>query len=189
MSFGKSYSPDKAIVDDAVRYAEKKGVLMVHAAGNSSRNNDKNNNFPNAVYEDTRDRCTTWIEVGASGPTPEELVAGFSNYGRKSVDIFAPGVGIESTMPEDSYARNSGTSMAAPVVTGVAALLMSYYPELTAKEVRDIIMNSYTNMGKNKVQIPGTKKHTKFKRLSRTGGVVNAYNAIRMAEDYRSKKS
>lgn len=185
MSFGKSYSPEKHVVDDAVRYAESKGVLMIHAAGNSSKNNDKNNNFPNPVYDDTREMCTTWIEVGASGPTMDELVASFSNYGRKSVDIFAPGVRIESTMPENEYAKNSGTSMAAPVVSGVAALLMSYYPELTAREVRQIIVNSYTDLGKNKVIVPGTSKTKRFRKLSRSGGVVNAYNALRMAEDHR----
>lgn len=189
MSFGKSYSPDKAYVDEAVRYAEEKGVLLVHAAGNSSKNNDKSNNFPNPVYEDTRDICTTWIEVGASGLTVEGLVAEFSNYGRKSVDIFAPGVKIESTVPDNQYERNSGTSMAAPVVSGVAALLMSYYPELTAKEIREIIVNSFTDMSKMKVNLPSEdNKQVKFKKLSRTGGIINTYNAFKMAEEFSSRK-
>jgi subtilisin family serine protease len=182
MSFGKSYSPHKELVDEAVRYAEKKGVLLVHAAGNSAQNNDKSNNFPNPVYEDTREVCSTWIEVGASGQSTSELVASFSNYGRKSVDIFAPGVQIKSTVPGNGYKSNSGTSMAAPVVSGVAALLMAYFPELSAKDVREIIVNSYTDLGKMKVTVPGTNKQKPFKKLSRTGGVVNAYNAVKMAE-------
>ena len=189
MSFGKSYSPQKYLVDDAVRYAESKGVLLVHAAGNSSENNDKNNNFPNPVYEDTREVCTTWIEVGASGPTLDALAAEFTNYGRKSVDLFAPGVDILSTMPVNEYAKNSGTSMAAPVVSGVAALILSYYPELTGKQVREILVNSYTDLGSAKVILPGSDKpkSVPFKKLSRTGGVVNAYNALKMAQEYSER--
>ncbi len=188
MSFGKSYSPQKYLVDEAVRYAESKGVLLVHASGNSSRNNDRSNNFPNPVYEDTRDVCTTWIEVGASGPTLDGLAAEFTNYGRKSVDIFAPGVDILSTMPGNAYAKNSGTSMAAPVVSGVAALILSYYPELTGKQVREILVNSYTDLGTAKVLLPGDKpKSVPFKNLSRTGGVVNAYNALKMAQEFSNR--
>lgn len=190
MSFGKSYSPDKVAVDEAVRYAESKGVLLIHAAGNSSNNNDKSNNFPNPVYEDTRELCTTWIEVGASGPSLDRLVASFTNYGRKSVDIFAPGVDINSTVPGDEYQKFSGTSMASPVVAGVAALVWSYFPDLTAKDLREILVNSYTDMSKVKVTRPGGKKPKKvpFKKLSRTGGIVNAYNALKMAMDYESKR-
>lgn len=189
MSFGKSYSPDKAYVDDAVRYAESKGVLLVHAAGNSSKDNDKNDNFPNAVYDDNRQTCSTWIEVGASGPYLDELVASFSNYGRKTVDVFAPGVRIESTMPDNAYKKNSGTSMAAPVVSGVAALVWSYYPQLTAEELRSILLNSVTDLKKNKVMRPGNKpKKTRFKKLSRTGGVINAYEALRLAGELVNEK-
>lgn len=189
MSFGKSYSPDKAYVDEAVRYAESKGVLLVHAAGNSSKNNDESDNFPNAVYDNDGTACSTWIEVGASGPTLEELVASFSNYGRKTVDVFAPGVAIESTMPDNAYKKNSGTSMAAPVVSGVAALVWSYYPELTAQELRAILLESVTDLRKNKVMRPGNKpKKTRFKKLSKTGGVINAYEALRLAGEQVSQK-
>ncbi len=189
MSFGKSYSPHKLVVDSAMAYAASKGVLMVHAAGNSSRNNDKSNNFPNPVYEETRERCALWIEVGASTPSADSLVAGFTNYGRRSVDIFAPGYDIYSTTPDNTYRSNSGTSMAAPVVSGVAALVWSYYPELEASDIREIITNSFTWYGKMKVQRPGKKpKKVRFRKLSRTGGVVNAYNALKMAEEYRSRQ-
>lgn len=187
MSFGKSYSPQKSLVDEAVRYAESKGVLLVHAAGNSSRNNDKSDNFPNARYTDTGELCSTWIEVGASGPSTDALVAEFSNYGRKTVDLFAPGVDVESTMPNDAYAPNSGTSMAAPVVSGVAALVWSYHPELTAAELKEILIESGTNLRSNRVYYPGSDKKTRFKKLSRSGSVVNAYNALQLASERSAK--
>lgn len=193
MSFGKSYSPNKTTVDAAVKYAESKGVLMVHAAGNSSRNNDKSNNFPNPVDEVTRELCTTWIEVGASGTDVNALAATFTNYGKRSVDVFAPGVDILSTYPGGEYKSQSGTSMAAPVVSGMAAMIWAYYPALSAKDVREIIVNSYTDYGKKKTPLPqsGGKKEkmVKFKKLSRTGGVVNVYNAIKMAETYSQTKA
>lgn len=193
MSFGKSYSPDKVAVDAAVKYAESKGVLMIHAAGNSSHNNDKINNFPNPVDEVTRELCTTWIEVGASGTDVNALAAPFTNYGKRSVDVFAPGVEILSTYPGGTYKEQSGTSMAAPVVSGMAALLMAYYPELSAKDIKEIIVNSYTDYGNKKTPLPQSggkkKKSVKFKKLSRTGGVVNVYNAIKMAETYRQSKA
>lgn len=192
MSFGKSYSPFKVEVDKAVAYAEAKNILFVHAAGNSSKNNDKSNNFPNPVNEVTREVCATWIEVGANEPLTTDLVAPFSNYGKKSVDIFAPGVDIYSTIPNNEYKKNSGTSMAAPVVAGVAALLMSYYPELSAKDVRTIIVNSYSWYGKRKVILPSSNankpKEVKFKKLSRNGGVINAFNAFKMAEEFQQNQ-
>lgn len=190
MSFGKSYSPFKTAVDEAMKYAENKGVVMVHAAGNSSRNNDKSENFPNPVYEETRELCPVWIEVGASSWDGNgDFVAGFSNYGKRSVDIFAPGVDLYSTVPGGGYRPNSGTSMAAPVVSGVAAMLFSYFPELSAKDVKQIIVNSYVDYSKVKVAHPRTGKSVKFKKLCRTGGVVNAYNAVKMANSWKSKNA
>jgi len=180
MSFGKDYSFDKKAVDDAVKYAESKDVLLVHAAGNSSLNLDKENNFPNKRYEDGG-YAKNWIEVGASTFNyDEKLAAEFSNYGRKNVDVFAPGYLINSTIPDSKYAEFSGTSMAAPVVAGVAALLRSYFPTLTAPEILEIIMKSSTPV-KMKVTIPGEeKKKTKFKKLSKSGGVANVNNAVEL---------
>jgi len=130
--------------------------------------------------------------VGANEPLTTDLVAPFSNYGKKSVDIFAPGVDIYSTIPNNEYKKNSGTSMAAPVVAGVAALLMSYYPELSAKDVRTIIVNSYSWYGKRKVILPSSNankpKEVKFKKLSRNGGVINAFNAFKMAEEFQQNQ-
>lgn len=184
MSFGKSYSPQKPAVDQAVTYAESKGVLLIHAAGNSSKNIDKNDNFPNK--KPLKGKCVeSWIEVGSSTWVPAEyMVSDFSNYGKKSIDIFAPGSDIYSTVPENGYEMLSGTSMAAPVVTGVAALIMSYYPELKAQEVKNILINSAADFKEARIDIPGESQDlVKFKRLGKNGGVVNAYNAIRLAQE------
>lgn len=187
MSFGKSHSPFKSVVDEAVRYAESKGVLLVYAAGNDGRNLDKSNNFPNKYYEDGGE-CKTWIEVGASDNSLETLPASFSNYGKKRVDVFAPGVEIYATVPKGEYKKNSGTSMASPVTAGVAATVWSYYPNLTANQVREIIVKSAVPYKKQKVTIPGSEKTTKFKSLSKTGAVVNLYEAMKMAEKMSAKK-
>ncbi|MEM6841045.1 MAG: S8 family peptidase [Bacteroidota bacterium] len=189
MSFGKSFSPNKSIVDEAVRYAEEKGVLIVHAAGNSSENIDETDNFPTKTYEN-RKSASNWIEVGASSwKGQEDFVATFSNYGKRSVDVFAPGVDVFSTTPNQGYESLSGTSMAAPVTAGVAALLMSYYPELTATQVRDIVLSSAVKLDGLKVNCPGkVGKQINFSNLSSTGGVVNAFEAVKLAESYQIDK-
>ncbi|MDZ7649583.1 MAG: S8 family serine peptidase [Cytophagales bacterium] len=142
MSFGKSFSPNKEIVDKAVRYAEQKGVLLIHAAGNDAEDNDTEKNFPSRIYDDGKE-AKNWIEVGASAwGSDEDFVGSFSNYGKKSVSLFAPGVEIYSTVPDSKYKNESGTSMASPSTAGVAAILMSYFPEFTAVEIKDILMKS-----------------------------------------------
>ncbi|RMG32037.1 MAG: peptidase S8, partial [Bacteroidetes bacterium] len=184
MSFGKDYSPHKEYVDEAVKYAEKNDVLLVHAAGNDSKNLDVENNFPTASYKvpHGKKRARNWIEVGASSWKEDEaFVASFSNYGKKEVDIFAPGVAIYSTVPEQEYKNSQGTSMAAPVVTGVAALLRAYYPQLSAVEVRQIILDSAVKYN-DQVSKPGEEETVSFASLSSTGGVVNAYEALKLAE-------
>ncbi|MFL5583038.1 MAG: S8 family peptidase [Gemmatimonadaceae bacterium] len=188
MSFGKSHSPFKASVDSAVRYAESKGVLMVHAAGNESENTTTAANFPTPVFRGGG-RAGLWIEVGAIGwRLGDSLVAPFSNYG-KVVDVFAPGMDILSTVPGGRYERESGTSMAAPVVSGLAALLMAYYPDLTAADVKRIILESAVRRADDMVLRPGGEgARVRFGDLSTTGGVVNALAAVRMAEELRSRK-
>ncbi len=183
MSFGKGYSPDKELVDKAVKYAEKKGVLLIHAAGNDGANIDETENFPTPQFENKRKSAKNWLEVGASSWTTENnFVANFSNYGKSSVDIFAPGVDIYSSVPDSKYQENSGTSMAAPVVSGVAALLMSYYPELSAADVKEILVESAIRY-EEEVNLPGSQDETiSFQKLSKTGGIVNAYEAVKMAE-------
>jgi subtilisin family serine protease len=182
MSFGKSFSPEKKWVDDAVKYAESKGVLLVHAAGNDGKNIDENDNFPTPRYGNNPEtRATNWITVGASGPTSKDLVASFSNYG-KDVDVFSPGVEIYSTLPGgDQYGNQQGTSMASPVTAGIAALILSYYPELSAKQVKYVIEKSVTPVSTVKVNKPGSEDEVLLSDISRTGGIVNAYEAIKLA--------
>lgn len=183
MSFGKAHSPRKDVVDAAVRYADERGVLMVHAAGNEAADVGDEPSFPSRYYLDGG-VAKNWIEVGASSwQAPGGLAATFSNYDLERVDVFAPGTEIYSTVPGDEYESNSGTSMAAPVVSGLAALIMSYYPELSATQVRRIILDSAVSYAEREVVRPGTEDETvRFGTLSVTGGIVNAHAALRMAE-------
>ena len=183
MSFGKAYSPYKSLVDDAVRYADSKGVLMLHAAGNDGENTSESPSFPTPEYSGGG-RAANWIEVGASSwKGRDSLVASFSNYGRTKVDLFAPGEDIYSTKAGGGYKKESGTSMASPVVAGVAALLMSYFPNLTAAETKRILLESSTKLGNQMVVKPGDAGGmVKFGDLSATGGIVNVFAAVQMAQ-------
>lgn len=182
MSFGKAYSPGKARVDSAVRYAESKGVLLVHAAGNDGENNDIVPSFPTPVLSGGA-RAKLWLEVGASSwKGTDKLATSFSNYGKQQVDLFAPGEDILSTAPGGGVKRESGTSMAAPVVSGVAALLLTYFPTLTPADVRDIIVQSVRTFPGQSVALPGGEgQQAPFAGLSRTGGVIDAYAAVKLA--------
>lgn len=241
MSFGKGYKWDKKAVDDAVKYAEAKGVLLVHAAGNDNINIDNEENYPNKYYDspeaeaykklnkkpelkdlilakaneldsrkpvDRRDmtaflkpapidsakfnlpHASNWIEVGASSyKDDEDLKASFSNYGKYTVDVFAPGFKINSTTPNSKYEEFDGTSMAAPVVSGLAALILTYHPTLKPSEVRDIIMKSVVKVN-HKIKYKNEKGETvrvPFADISVSGGIVNAYQALRLAETYQHK--
>jgi len=188
MSFGKSYSPGKEAVDKAVRYAEQKGVLLVHAAGNDAEDNDVEKNFPVRTYLDGKE-AKNWLEIGASTwGQDENFVASFSNYGKRSVDLFAPGVQIYSTTTNNTYKNEDGTSMASPASAGVAAILLSYFPELTATQVKNILEKSTRKFGNLKVQKPGGKGSVEFNQLSITGGLVNAYAAVKMAQEMKAQK-
>lgn len=181
MSFGKKFSPHKEVVDKAVKYAESKGVLLIHAAGNDGDDLDVDSNFPTRTYE-KGGQSKTWLEIGASAYGAEEdFVGSFSNYGKKSVDLFAPGVQIYSTVPDDQYENLQGTSMACPATSGVAAVLMSYFPELSAIEVKEILRESTRKFDGLKVIKPGTQEEVPFSDLSSSGGLVNVYEAVKMA--------
>lgn len=183
MSFGKHYSPDRAVVEKAIKYAQKKGVLIVHAAGNDRENKDIVMNYPTRKFIKGKKEAWNVLEVGANSRyLNESLPAKFTNYGETSVDLFAPGVYVYSTLPKNLYKESSGTSMAAPVVSGVAALLFSYFPELSAKEVKEVILES-TQPSKEEVYLPGTKELVEFSSLSVTGGIVNAYEAVKIAQN------
>ncbi len=181
MSFGKSFSPQKEAVDKAIKYAESKGVLLVHAAGNDGKNLDSEYNYPTRKL-DKSNEAKAWIEVGASSwGTDEDFVGSFSNYGKKSVTLFAPGVEIYSTTPDNTYESLQGTSMASPATAGVAAIIMSYFPELTATQVRDILAQSTRKFDGLKVQKPKSSEQVPFSELSVSGGLVNAYEAVKLA--------
>lgn len=230
MSFGKAYKWDKKVVDEAVKYAESRGVLLVHAAGNEKENIDRKDFYPSKFFdspesesynkvhkkkEKTLDQilqkapigryntvsaqlkpdpidtakfalphAKNWIEVGASAYHDDaDLKASFSNYGKYTVDVFAPGFLINSTVPGSKYEEFDGTSMAAPVVSGLAALIWSYYPKLTAIQVKDIILKSVVKpLKKVKLtDVKGTTSRVPFAELCITGGIVNAYNALELA--------
>ncbi len=181
-SFGKSYSPHSDWVRDAQAYASKKGVIFVHAAGNSGENVDVSPNFPDDNVNNGPEVSETTITVGAlESKYGSEIVANFSNYGKNNVDVFAPGGKIYSTVPENEYKPNSGTSMAAPAVAGVAALILSQYPKLKGKQVKQIILNSGLPLS-TKVVVGGDPNNIKsLSEVSKSGKIVNAYNALIMA--------
>ncbi len=194
MSFGKGYSWDKKAVDKAVKYAAKKDVLLVHAAGNDGKENFPNNNFPNDQYEKKgflgmgKKYADNWIEVGAlSWETGENMAASFSNYSKQNVDVFAPGVRMKLPIQDDKYRVMDGTSFAAPVVSGVAAMLRSYFPSLTAKQVKEIIMESSIRPKGTVIQ-PGSDELVPFNDLSVSGGMVNVFNAMIKANEIQGKK-
>ena len=187
MSFGKDFSPEKKWVDDAFRYAESKGVLLVKAAGNDNKNIDSLATYPSSTYLDGKGRASNVITVGASGdPLNGGLVAKFSNFGVKEVDVFAPGVNIYSTIPGvHSYGNLSGTSMACPVVAGVAALLLEYFPNLTPQQLKMAIEKSAVVPGL-KVTNPETRDQVELAEISKTGGIINAYGAVKYASTIKA---
>lgn len=189
MSFGKDFSPEKEWVDDAFRYAEKKGVLLIHAAGNDNKNVDSADNFPNPIYINGKGKATNVITVGASGDEKNGgLTASFSNYGKKEVDVFAPGVGIYSTIPGgNTYGNASGTSMACPVVAGIAALVLQHYPNFTPQQLKYVIEKSVV-VSNEEVKMPGTDTKVPLSDLCKTGGFVNAYEAVKLAGTIKTNK-
>ncbi len=206
MSFGKGYSPYQKEVYDAIKYAEKNDVLLVHAAGNDAENVDNVPNFPSNHYKFQTKDFTNYLTIGASTHNKKEkgtsthdkkekterteIPASFSNFGVKNVDIFAPGYQIYATVPDNKYKDLQGTSMAAPMVSGVAALIKSYFPELTMVEVKNIILESAKDLKKKKVQAPGKGEDDEkvlFGTLSQTGGIVNVYKAVKLAKKKTKK--
>ncbi|MBC7874096.1 MAG: S8 family peptidase [Ferruginibacter sp.] len=188
MSFGKGFSPEKKWVDEAVKYAESKGVLLVHAAGNDARNIDTTFNYPTPLFLDGK-RPNNWITVGASGDLKAGgLTASFSNYGKKEVDVFAPGVKIYSTVPGgNTYQNLQGTSMASPVVAGLAAFILEYYPNLSAAQVKMVIEKSAGKLT-DKVKNPETGDMVALSDISMSGGLVNAYEAIKLASTIKGER-
>lgn len=192
MSFGKGASPQKAAIDEAVKYAMKHDVLLVAGAGNDNEEINPENNFPNdrfikkGLFQPRF--ANNWIEVGAvNWKNDEDLAADFSNYSKTHVDVFAPGVEIYSTVPDSKYKRLQGTSMASPMVAGQAALIRSYFPELTARQVKSVILGSVTP-STAKIKKPGSEDMVTLGDLCATGGYVNTYKAVQLAAQTKGKR-
>ena len=178
MSFGKAYSPHQKEVYEAFKYADSKGVLLIHAAGNDAKDIDVEPNYPTSMYSFQTEQLDHFVTIGASTKNKgSELVASFSNYGAKGVDVFAPGFEIFNAVPQSEYMNLQGTSMAAPMVAGAVAMLKSYFPKLTMKEIKEIMYETSTKYPK----VEG------FAEKSVTGGVINIYKAAKVCKK-RSKK-
>src|SRR5690606_14662749 len=190
-SFGKSFSPEATWVYDAIQYAASRDVLVVHAAGNDGKDLDdpENPNYPNDHRFGSTEFVDNVITVGAlTSSYGSEMVATFSNYGKQNVDVFAPGDKIYSTMPNNEYEFQGGTSMAAPAVAGVAALIRSHYPDLSAPQIKDILMQSGLRT-KTSVIVAGEQDNaTSFDNISKSGKMVNAYNALILADNISKGK-
>lgn len=184
-SFGKRYSPYKHFVDSAIKYAEKNDVLIVLGAGNDQKNNDIKPNYPNKYYSNDKEARNV-IVVGASTKYPGKgMVADFSNYGKNQVDLFAPGVDIQALNTNNRTRKISGTSAAAPVVSGIAALIKAYYPEIPAGILKEVIMKSTKKYPSVHVRVPGNKyAELPFFYFCKTSGIVNAYYAIALTKEY-----
>lgn len=184
MSFGKGFSPHSDKVREAIIYAESKGVLLVNAAGNDGADIDKVPTYPNDSVDNAPEVANNMITVGAIGPSlNRRMVAPFSNYGFNNVDIFAPGAIVYSTTPSNNYNSFSGTSMAAPAVSGVAALIRSYFPKLSPRAVKKVIMESGLTIATD-VRVGADGLETKLGEVSRTGKIANAYNALLYASTH-----
>ena len=187
-SFGKDYSPHKEWVWDAIKYAESKDVLIVHAAGNDGKDVDIEDNYPTDSMDKSSEISDNFLSIGALDSSyGANMVANFSNYGTKNVDIYSPGMKIYATVPNGKYKYEQGTSMASPNVAGVAALIRSYYPNLSAKQVKQIIMESGTSIT-IPVVLGENKENRPFANACKSGKIINAYNAIIMAEKMSVKK-
>ena len=192
-SFGKAFSPNSEWVYDALNYAASKDVLFVHAAGNDGIDLDspENPNFPNDhPVQNDQELVDNYLTVGAlTSAFGPEMIAVFSNYGKENVDIFAPGDQVYSTMPNDTYEFQGGTSMAAPSVAGLAAMIRSYFPNLTAAQVKKIIMESGISP-QVKVMVGGPEGPTKnFSEISKSGKIANLYNALILASEVNAGKT
>lgn len=188
ISFSKVFSTDKKLLDKAIQYAEKKNVLIIHCAGNDGVNIDSANNYhyPIAIY-DNGNKASNFITAGWNRPLFDyRLAHPYSDYGKLNVDLFAPGSDIYSTVPNNGYDFKSGSSMSTPVVTGVAALLLSYFPSLSIEQVKGILIKS-TFKPNQMVNRPQTKTQVPFNSLSHSGGILNAYNAVKMASAMTKK--
>jgi subtilisin family serine protease len=200
LSAGKYFASNAQYVVEAIKYAESKGVLFVAAAGNEGTNIETTINYPRKFYTENGQikyfsnllcvGASTWMKQWNADKDPAnltrkyDLAASFSNFSGNVVDLYSPGVEVNSTVPGGKYQRLGGTSMAAPNAAGVAAIIKGYFPDLTAAQLKDILMKSsrkYTGLSVKTKELGKVD----FATLSRTGGVIDAYNAFMMAKDMR----
>ena len=181
MSFGKAVSPGKKHVWEAMKYAEKKGVLLVKAAGNENQNIGENEYFPTNFMKQSDEKpfVSNMIVVGASTNNSQNLRARFSNYNGKMVDVFAPGQEIYSTVPDAKYEYLQGTSMASPVVAGAAAVLWAYMPSLTPQQIKEALVKTVNKSTVN----ANVDSSANFDQISVAGGVIDLYKAAQYAYD------
>ena len=189
MSFGKGYSPNQKEVYEALKYADSKGVLLVHAAGNDAANVDETDNFPSSMYSFQTEKLNHYLTIGASTYNAKaNLAASFSNYGATKVDVFAPGFEIYNSVPQSAYKKLQGTSMAAPMVTGAAAMLKSYFPTLSMAQIKDALLKSAKSYKGSKQQKPGSDETIDFAKLSTTGAVIDLYAAVKLCMEMEKGK-
>lgn len=190
MSFGKAYSMHQKEVYEALAYADSKGVLCVHAAGNDGADVDKEDNYPTNFYSFQSQKLNHYLNIGASTRNAKgKLAASFSNYGQTKVDVFAPGFEIYNTVPQSQYKKLQGTSMASPMVAGVAALLKSYFPALSMAQIKEAILTSAKNYKGTEQLLPGSDdQKVDFAKLSVTGGVVDIAAAVKVCMEMEKKK-
>ena len=194
MSFGKSYSPEQIWVDSAIRYAASKDVLIVHAAGNEYYDLNIKPVYPNPYSNFLKDTAKNVITVAASSDyfINETLLTDFSNYGSSIVDVLSPGNKIYSTIPGVyNHGYLQGTSMAAPIVSHIAAMIRSYFPSLTALDVKKIIKQSVWKPNDQEIsyEIPQKEETKSLSEIASAGGIVNAAKAIQIASIYSSQKT
>jgi cell wall-associated protease len=179
-------------LEEAFKYAERNDVLIISSAGNKSYDLNKEFDYPDD-YNENGAYVKNFIKVSASSYKADSTMVWLSsNYSTKNVDIFAPGHKIYCLFRNRT--RNySGTSLASAVVSGMASLIRSYYPNLSAIEVKEIILKSGISFDVD-VERPypyGDKPYDKkmpFSAMSKSGKIVNAYNALLMAEEISKKK-
>ncbi len=186
MSFGKDFSPYKEVVWKAIEYADRKGILMFHAAGNDNKDVDILPNFP-TNFREGKSFTKNWVTVGASTRKTEDLRASFSNYGEQKVDLFSPGAEIYSTIINNEYQYAQGTSMASPAAAGCAALLWAYFPDLTATQIRELLMES-VNTNDAVMAVGADEDQEPFNELSVSGGVIDVHKAAMLAYEKYGKK-
>ncbi len=182
LSFAKKYSVNPSFVEEAIKDAIEKDVLIVQAAGNWVYNNDTVPHYPTGMIDDKK--AENYIVVGASDKIDNEnVLAYFANYGKESVDIFAPGMDIPACELKGTYGKGSGSSDAAPIVAGAAALIKAYYPDLSAAQIKKVIMQSAYRPQTKKVKVPGNDKMlVTMDELCVSGGIMNLFRAIELIE-------